>query len=452
MIITEIQIENYLGIKFLNLNNLKRVNIIQGDNAVGKSSILDFIKESFVTPRDIDIADLINYDAEKGRGLIKLDNNIEIRRTVSSKSNTRDVIVDGASISSPVAFLKELIGSEIIFNPIEFFNKKDKKERREFLLKAFPIRTDKGWLQKQIGEIDIDIDYELLDYSKNGLEVLNDLASKLYDRRKEINNQATTLEKSIKQEKIEVGEIVDFDKFKNYNFKERMSTLNNMNAEISEHNSDKAQLESLRNKSLGIKNNIQSLRDQISKLGLELAKAEEELVAVNKTGKDLKDIVDSFTMPDIEAIQNEVYEFESYNKNKMKIETIEKREIELKDLLERHKTYDYIHKALKNNIPRKLISESDLPIKNMEIRGDDILIDGVVYEKRSTKEKIEFAVDVAVGSLPDEGAHFICCDNFENLSDTNFKVFIDLASMKMKNGKPVQWFITRVTEGALKVN
>lgn len=63
--IEKILIENYRGIEKLEVNNLKKYNIFVGDNGSCKTTLLEALFCSFITPYNIDIITIANY-----RGII----------------------------------------------------------------------------------------------------------------------------------------------------------------------------------------------------------------------------------------------------------------------------------------------------------------------------------------------------------------------------------------------
>ena len=166
-----------------------------------------------------------------------------------------------------------------------------------------------------------------------------------------------------------------------------------MQAKIIGHEKDLITLDNLRNRAEQIDNEVILLENQIRKLKSERAE-------VSEKGKAFKAETEKFKAPDIAGIIAEIDAYQEFQKFSLKIEAIQKKEVDLEKSDAVRTNLDELYKALTNEIPRKLLAEIDLPIKDLEIDGDKILIKGVEIDKLSDSQKIKFAIDIAeVGGL-----------------------------------------------------
>ena len=443
MQITSLQIKNYLGIRFLNLTTLRKVNVVTGDNAMGKSSLMAAIREAF-DPSGVNTGtavrtDLIHGDADKAEILIHLDDNIEIIRKITAASNTVTVKVDGAMTTAPQRFLKEMCGLAENFNPIDFMSAKP-KERRDLLLRAFPVDMTQEWLEQQLGDAADAIQLSDHDFGRNGLMVLDDIATRVYDLRREVNVRAQQMDKSIKQERAELTDVVDPKAYEDFELTvaaDELSKADGAVASIATKTADKDRL----------KDRGGIVLREIEKAKALLVAYEEELEQIKVAGKALAEEIAAFQPPDVDVLRQKIAGFEDYQEQVSKMKAIKRREDEHEELVDHHQVLDVLHRELKGSIPRKLIAIANLPFEGLEVRGDDILIDDVVFDKRSKREQWDLCIDIAKSLIPDDGLKVICCDNFEALSPSNFNIFLGIAEKD-----DYEYFITKVTDGELTIN
>ena len=434
MKITKIAILNFLGISSFKTTKLGKMNRVTGGNGTGKSSVLKAITEAFkssgIKPN------IIRLGADRAEILIELDERILIERRITPTSNHPKVVVDGQPLNAPQKYLNDLIG-QFTFNPVEFFLA-SAKERRRILLSSIPLSLDQVALFDMIGgDSSIPVGLEQYDYSGHGLEVLERIQKDIYERRHEQNLEVTRLKKSLEQDKLDIPDTFDGERYKGFDIQDKINELTAAKAAISQHEQDAAHLERLRQRSVQIKTEIERLEAEIKRLKTEREKTQDE-------GMKLFEEVDSFKAPDTAALEADINDYNQSQKLMLKIEEIERKQGEIEESAKVHGALNDFYKTLTTQVPRQLLSKVQLPVDNLEIKGDDILVDGKSLDNLSNSEQIKFAINIARSLAGD--LKVICVDRFESLDKAARAAF-----EKEVNQDDFEYFITVVTEGDLKM-
>jgi uncharacterized protein YoxC len=442
MKITRVRIINFFGISEFIANKVGKLNMITGDNGVGKTSILKAIKEAFrssgVDPR------LIRNDADEAEIMIEIDGNIMAERMITATDNKVKVTENGITKPSPANFLAELLGP-FIFNPVEFFLAKP-KERRKLFLSAIEFMLNRKEIESTLngdGEL---IEWDELDFQKHGLEVLETLQTQIYNKRHLQNQDATRLQKALEQDKREIPDTFDTEKFTDFDFSAQHGALVEANRKISAHEAEAERLDNLRNDAKRIADDIEDKKQKILELTDELQNLECYLSDINTKGKGLAKGIKAFEKPDIEAMEAAIDEYNTSQELIAKLKEIGRREEEHKELKAAHERLDNLHKRLTTTIPQQLLAMMELPIEGISISGDQIKCDGIDIDNLSASEQIQFSMDVAralAGELK-----VICVDRLESLSTAKIKKFREAAE---GSGDEFQYFTTQVTDGPLEM-
>lgn len=438
MKIIKLSISNYLCFDFWKSDNLGNLIHITGGNGKGKSSFIKAIKEVFKSSGSD--ADLIRIGEDKAEIMVSLDTGIEIQRRIGMGGNTVKVTKNGQPLEKPQALLNSLIGG-LQFNPIDFMLAKT-KQRMGILLSAMPFTLN----YEQIVELlpAIEVVGGTFDFSKHGLEVLDDIQKHVYERRHEQGIEVDQLKKSIRQDRQDIPETLDEKKFEGFNLNAKIEERSTMEGVITAQKKDEESLDALRDLKTEKENDIKRKEDELIRLKSELAD-------IQSRGSALNDKCNDFKPPQVDLIIAEIDEYQEFQKFGLKLEAIQQKEIDLEKSDAVRTSLDELYKALTNEIPKKLLAEIKLPIQNLEIDGDKILIKGVPIDKMSDSEQIRFSIEIAEALAGDLDA--ICIDRFETLEEKNRLKFLELASKPHpQTGKRFQYFITEVTSGDLQVN
>lgn len=133
MKVARIRIRDILGIESLEFEP-GRLTVLQGPNAVGKTSVLEAIKAAIGGGHD---ARLIRQGAEFGETVLVLDDGTEIKRRITGGASRLTVSQGGVPRGQPQRWLDQVIDG-LGFNPLRFLTAAA-KERRELLLQALQV-------------------------------------------------------------------------------------------------------------------------------------------------------------------------------------------------------------------------------------------------------------------------------------------------------------------------
>ena len=426
MKITKLNIRNWLGIEAFVRSELGKYNRLIGGNGSGKSSVMKAIRAVFESVgKD---PDSIRIGADAAEILIELDNGVTVERKITQTANTAKVVVDGERISSPQKFLSELLGA-YNFNPVEFFLAKP-KERRKMLLSAIDFKVNEDGLKAALGDHDIPCDLSELDYEKHGLEVLETLQKTIYDQRTEVGRDKTRLEKAIEQDKLDMPDTFDAEKWAGFDLTKRAEELSQARVAIQQCEDRSWRLENMRTESKQIDAEIKSLTEKRDRLIVE--------------GKALAESLDAFTRPDIESIQADIDGYQGAQKLQIKQEAIEDKEVQLAETITDHGSLERLYKALTGPVQQQILASMEFPIENLEIKGDSIYVDKKSIDKLCGKEQIDFSVSVAKAVLGD--LKVICVDQFESLDKESKEHFAEITA-----DDGVEYFMAEVTGGELEM-
>ncbi len=422
MQITRIEIKDFLGLERINLTQLGKVNKITGDNGTGKSSILKAITEAFkssgVDPH------IIRDNGDSAEIYIELDNNMTVRRRITPTGNTVKVVVDGQPMSKPQKFLNDLIGA-MNFNPVDFFEA-NKKTRRTLLLSAIPFQMEAEGLSSILSKAGFKLDLNKYDFDQHGLLVLDTIKRDIYDIRKERHLTLERQKKVVEQARLDLPELTEeIESYRDFD-------VAGYQRRVSDASAAKFFF-------FFFFRRRDELRVRGKKTIADIDRLKGELAEIQETGTALNQEIDAFEVVDIDALHAELGRYQAAQKAIGKIDEIAAKQIEINELAEKHETLDRLYKKLTGDIPKQLLAEVELPIKGLEITGDDILVDGISIDKRSTGEKMTSAVDIAKGLTGDLKA--ICIDRYESLGK-----LAQRSLEKTAETDEFEYFITIVTD------
>jgi len=182
MKLVRIEIKDMMGLEHLRLEP-KTITVVRGRNAAGKTSTLESIRSVMRGGND---PSLVRRGAEKGTVSFLLDDGTEITRTQTAKTATVDVRVPvpggGTSkISSPQRVVDSLVDT-LGVDPMALVLCPPSK-RAEYLLEVMPLKLDAGELREAAGRP--------VGLAKgNALDQIEAIRKALYDERTGVNRTA----------------------------------------------------------------------------------------------------------------------------------------------------------------------------------------------------------------------------------------------------------------------
>lgn len=432
MHIARLKIQNILGITELELTP-EGFNEITGPNGTGKTSVLEAIKAAISGGND---ATLLRKGADKGEIVLVLDDDTEVRKKVTAKSSTTDVIRDGKKVPSPGNFIKDLTDM-LSVNPVDFL-RAPKKDRVKVLLEAMPLVADAAHLTKISGIPVAD------QPNTHALQVIKAVHQQVYDDRTGTNRAVKEKDATINQLRLALPEEaaggVD-------------GSEEELIARIAAADSVKeAELERIRTKLDGIKKDNQSKVDAIraetqAKIDKIKAEAQAEVdsilaeerriegLAAGQREKAIKIHTDTVS-PIGETLASIRMNRSNIAKRAQALDTIQKLEKELEDLKQDAANQT---NALEDIEAYKQQLLQGLPIPGVEIIDGEIYRDGVQFDRLNTAQQVEIAVEIAI--LRAGELKLACVDGLELLDTKTFEAFRERA---LESG--LQLFVTRVSD------
>lgn len=422
---TKLTVHNILGIENLEVQGLGKVTLIEGDNATGKTSVLEAIKFALKGGHD---ATLLRAGADRGEVVLVLDDGKTIEHAVTADGSPPTKVTDPAfgRVSKPAAFLDKLRNLTSV-NPVSFLLASD-REQTEMLLKTMPLKLDVEALRAAAG-------VPLADGELAGepLEVIERVRRKVYDLRTGSNRVAG----------------------------DKRRAAGELEKTLPPEAEGPVNLEELYAKERDLADQIQR-RQKSHAATAEAAKQrlrDEEHQAIVAVRKQFSDRLDALVEElDTASKRHEAPMLAQQRElageigraieaNEQAFRAAYGRELLAKTKAEAAKAEgeaEWLSTALGSvdDLKGKLLE--NLPIKGLEIIDGRIHLNGVPLSRINTADRMAFALKMAVLGAGELG--IVCMDDFEHLGQEMFTAFMN-AAMKTK----VQFFVTRVTPGPLRI-
>ncbi len=441
--IAEVGIFHYLGITQFKKKGWDKLNEISGGNGVNKTAIIKGIKKG-LSGKKHDVTE-IQIDEDHSRFLIKLTNGDTVARKDTVSGTNLKVTPDvGEPFKKPQKYLNDLMGeANLWFDPTEFYLA-DKRTRMKMLLSAAPFKLsadELGRMLRDAGHGDLlDGDKLILsdyDYDKHGLEVLAEVQKAVYKYRGDINADVLSYDRALKVDRDIIPDGFDTKKFEGFDINAATEELETMNWEINNQNHREERINGLREDKNNLKNEIVEAEERLHLL-------KTRLVFITKEGKALKEEIDSFVAPNIDAHRQKIGEYNECQKFVLKSKEIADKEKILGAKKGFHQSLNALYKSLVDDIPQFVISKIKMPITGISFKGEDILHNKIAIDNLSTSEKMKFCCAVARATLGKLKAIFM--DRFESLDlDAQSEFVDDIAN------DGIQYLICTVTSGPLQV-
>ena len=453
---TKLTLKNVLGFEDAEIN-LGGITVITGENASGKTSLIEALVGLFGSGHD---ATLLRTGSEQGQIVLELDEGT-IQKTITETETDPSVRLKGAGrVSSPVKYMRK-IADLLALNPVDFARAKTDKERIKWLEEFLPLELDRAALAKATPSLALRPE----DFEGNALEVLSRLRTRVYDARTGANRTRDDKIRAVRELEASLPPDDGTDQTA------KLAALENNRREL------EARLDFLKTNSrtrlVGCRENLrlvtQNLRHQyereaetkIEAARTELAeklkslhlRSETELQKANDTAAELLARDGAPINEELQRLAAEIGQTQEQVQQQVRAVTLRKvkerteaeaqaaaaESVQLTTALERL-----------NGLKRDLLQ--NLPFPGLEIADGQILLDGVPFNRVNTGRKWNFALNFAVHRLetllPD-GLKLICVDGAECLDAKNFATLEAGVAKLAERG--YQFIITRVTDDPLKI-
>lgn len=424
--ITSVQITNIGRFDSLELKGLGAVNLIDGNNGEGKSTILETIMAVFEGGHR---PYLIREGSERGRIVINLSNGTKIDKVVSataSRSSIKVTTADGVEVPSPQTYLKTLADG-FALRPTGLIDCKP-SERIEYLLDALPITFERAELVAAI-----ETDY-LNDGGVANLAFVDGLIAGYRSRRTDENRTVRDLQGMRNQAAAALPPVEDDAVNWSARAAEKLDALDDAKSSMRDvHTALKSQADDLRLKER------EAAQESINAINAILAA---RLLEIDMS---LQEKLQKLTEPlqaTIERLSGEAVE--ARTKADEQLRALGARE-ELRkfddQLTARSKSVVFLDRVIEKLEKLRKRKLDGTVLDGIEIRDGRIFVNGLDFDTQlNTSEQYLVSFRVAtlkLGELP-----VMVCDRAESLNDEK----LDALTEAVK-GAGLQLFITRMRAG-----
>jgi DNA repair exonuclease SbcCD ATPase subunit len=364
MRVIELVVENYMGVKAVQIKPVGNVVRVEGKNGAGKSTVIDSI---WVTLCGMDEAGKhpLRNGEKKGRTYVDLGD-IRVERKFTESGTYLEVSdVDGKRIPRPQEFLDQFYTKTTI-DPQNFIKLKA-PERRNLLLE--------------------------LTGKKDEIEELDEQRQELYNERTLVNREVKTLQGKLVGRKPETESGVEVP------IAGLMKELELSIAADNAHAKDVALVSEWSHKLERLDDAVETRQLQINKLQAEIEGFNAEIMAAAKSLQAVEERVDAAPESNTADIRVRVSEAEKTN------ELVRKNAEYFgldKQLRQKEKAAAGLTDTIAGIDERKveILGEAELSIGAIGFDGDILLINGTPFDDLSTSEQLKASLEIAVSQNP----------------------------------------------------
>lgn len=440
---SRIKIRSLFGITEQELSG-KSVEIT-GPKGSGKTSVLDAIRYALTNTSKRDW--IVRNGETEGEIIIETDTDLTIDRKARTEKDGTINVRDGMNrVMKPETFLKSII-TPLQLDPVAF-TQMTRAEQNRAILDLIEFDWDLDWIREQFGEIPPGVDY-----SRNILQVLNDIQSDkgtYFMSRQNINRDIRNKLAFIEDIAKDIPEGYQAEKWRSFDLSEKYSELLKIKDSNSKIERARAFYDSYSNKLRGLqaerdislsasKDAVERERSRltadIARLTAEISAMREKLGTLDDKLNDKRSVIEA----DFEAKKAKLDKDVGIAQEYMEREIIPTHELEeeiseAKAMIRHLNEYDrmmtmrseldalkadsdeYTRKIeLARTLPGRILESAKLPVEGLTVENGIPLIHGLPISNRSDGELLELCVDIAI-SKP-EGLQIILIDGAEKLDD-----------------------------------
>lgn len=375
--IIQLSTENVKRLKAVNIKPDGSLVIIGGNNANGKSSVLDSIAVTLGGAEEIPSVP-VRKGAESAKVVIDLGDMI-VRRTIQPNGNTSLVIEDKEKkrFPSPQALLDSLTG-RLTFDPLSFLTQESKKQ----------LET----LKTLVG----------LDFTSDDQE-----RAKIYNERTVVNREVERAQISLSQAAHypDVTEAVDVTALQTelQDAQKHNQGLSTLQLDASRKGSDyMAAKKSAENADA----RIRDLHEQIEALNKKLTQAEEDGLKAHEAqqvaavaSSEAEKAVSLFQARDVKPIQEKISSATEHNR---KHATNQARATQEKTLADKKAEAEKLTKAIGEIDKRKndKLAAAKFPVEGLSFGAGEVMFNGLPLSQASQAEAMRVSVGMAAAMNP----------------------------------------------------
>jgi len=378
MHVTELTVDNIMKIKAIHIKPRSEVITLQGENGVGKSSVLNSLIMGFKGKKEFP-EEPLRRGSKKGSIKIAIDGDDDIppftiTSTITDK--TTNLTIEPTKVlagETPRSFLDKLIG-KISFDPLAFINQEGKKQRRV--------------LMDLIG-----IDVDELDREEKAV----------YDERTVKGRELKSAQTRVDGLKV-YPDVREVEEIKVGELSKKLQDAMQLNQNIS--NRTKAN-ETLKEVALFIKDTeipktekeIKRIEEELANAKINLRKLTEELSDKRDKYKTEKEVIAGLEPIDIDEINESMANIESTNIKIRANNTYKSEQLALKSI---QAEYDKIDANLESIRTKRinLIQSANIPVPGLTFDEDGLLYNDIPLSQCSDGEKLMISMGISMALNP----------------------------------------------------
>lgn len=370
-VVVELRAENVKRLKCVRITPDGPLVIVKGDNAQGKTSVLDAIAYALGGGKLLPERPLRD-GARRGKVSVDLGD-ATVTRHFTAKSTTLEIVAkDGAKYSSPQKLLDDVVG-RLSFDPLAFSKMKPAEQQRLLLdVVGVPV--------------------EEIDRRRRGV----------FDRRTEVNRELKRAEALQRA----AGELLP-------NVPEEPVSVRELREELTaahEHNQANAKVRreatAAKDAAYGFSQRTAAAAALVTELKHKLEAAERELLNAEENERDAREYADAKTAEadqlqdaDVVDIEQRIDAADSINSNVRHNRDVRECRAELAELAERAEQLTRELEAIDRE-KFDAVASASLPVVGLGIDEDGVTFNGVPLEQASSAEQLRVAVAVGLALNP----------------------------------------------------
>lgn len=384
MKIVQLSSQNVLRINAVEITPEGNLIVIGGENAQGKTSVLDSILLA-MGGKKAKHQEPLKQGTKKGKIVVKVgegDDQLIVTRTFTAKGGQLTVVSkDGRKYSSPQTVLDKLTG-ELTFDPLEFAKSDNKKQ----------LET----LKNLVG----------LDFTE-----LDEQRADLYSTRTDWNKAAKRLKVTVESMEDHDAPLVEID------IKELMN-------ELAEAMESKALFDKLKVDSLVLKEEFLKHTETIAELERQIEGFKINRVNLLAKAKSIKEEIAEIKTVDIGDIRERIETAEETNNKIRNNITLNKSAKELEEAEEMSASLTEQITAV-DELKADLLEQAEFPVKGLSFDDTGVLFNNVPFLQASSAEKLRTSIAMGIALNPD--LRVLLIRDGSLLDETNLKMVAKMA-------------------------